>query len=527
VFLMGNQTLTLGAPAGQTLSVNDAITDQGGNGGSGGIVVNSAGTVDVETSVSIAGGVTLDQGQLTLGDNAAVFAQGYTFAGAATLDVRETIPHLLDGGPAELAGTPLVGNIADFGLGDTLVLRGVAAAAGGTDAITYDFVAGTQSVTETLPLSIKQGVLLVEPTLVQPDAEVPDTLDFTFTAIPSGLACFAAGTRIATLAGELAVEALAAGDRVVLAGGGTRPVRWVGRRQIDLRRHPRPHEVRPLRVCAGAIADGVPARELLLSPDHALFLDGALVTVRLLRNDASICTDDALDTVTYFHVELDAHDILLADGLAAESYLDTGNRDAFENGAATVALHPVFQGQHGREARSCAKLLTDPARLEAVWRRLAARATTLRPAVPRRESTDDPDLCVRVDGRQLRPVSRHAGRFVFALPAAPAGARLTSRSALPCDTSPWLDDRRRLGVFVRRLVVHEGGQPRAISLDDPGLRAGWWQPEASGRWTNGDAALPSWREPAVLHVDVGSTLAYKLPASAGRVITRNGCTGNG
>ena len=82
-------------------------------------------------------------------------------------------------------------------------------------------------------------------------------------------ACYAEGTVILTARGEVAVEALVAGDLVRTAGGATRPLKWVGHRRVECAHHPRPAEVMPIRVAAHSFAQGRPHRDLLLSPDHA------------------------------------------------------------------------------------------------------------------------------------------------------------------------------------------------------------------------------------------------------------------
>jgi hypothetical protein len=139
--------------------------------------------------------------------------------------------------------------------------------------------------------------------------------------------------------GECAVEALRVGDLVpALAGGRLARIRWIGHRRVDCRRHPQPRAVWPVRVAAGAFAPGAPTRDLWLSPDHAIWHHGMLVPIRYLVNGASI-SQLAMDEVTYWHVELAAHDVLFAEGLAVESYLDTGNRSAFGNGGDGVMAH--------------------------------------------------------------------------------------------------------------------------------------------------------------------------------------------
>ncbi|MDE2333446.1 MAG: Hint domain-containing protein [Rhodospirillales bacterium] len=188
-------------------------------------------------------------------------------------------------------------------------------------------------------------------------------------------ACFASGTRIATARGAVAVEALRVGDRVATVTGRLASVRWIGHRQTDLRRHSSPHDVMPVRVRAGAFADKVPERDLILSPDHAVLVEGRLVPIRHLANGESI-VQESRESVTYWHVELDRHDAILAEGLACESYLDTGNRCAFA-GEPAVALHPDFGRDRALavwQAQGCAEILTDPAdpELRALHLRLLA-----------------------------------------------------------------------------------------------------------------------------------------------------------
>ena len=146
------------------------------------------------------------------------------------------------------------------------------------------------------------------------------------TFITNDAPCFAAGTRIRAEHGDVAVEDLLAGDLILTHDGRLRPIVWTGRRHIDLTRHPHPERARPVRIRAGAIAQGVPVRDLLVSPDHALFLDGVLIPARLLVNGHSIAVETTRRHVTYHHIELASYDVILAEGLPAESYLDTGDR---------------------------------------------------------------------------------------------------------------------------------------------------------------------------------------------------------
>jgi hypothetical protein len=157
----------------------------------------------------------------------------------------------------------------------------------------------------------------------------------------NAISCFTAGTRIATPAGERPIDALCIGDLVCTASGPTRMIVWIGHRRVACHRHADPASVLPIRIAADAFASGQPARNLLLSPDHAVLFDGVLIPIKHLLDDDTVRQVPACE-VTYFHIELEQHDIVLADGLPAESYLDTGSRTAFANGGGAVQLHPAF-----------------------------------------------------------------------------------------------------------------------------------------------------------------------------------------
>ena len=183
--------------------------------------------------------------------------------------------------------------------------------------------------------------------------------------------CFVSGTSIRTTRGDVAVEALTAGDRAITADGSERAIRWIGKRDIECAELAEPSTSWPVRIRAGAFGAGLPKRDLYLSPGHPVLVgrggDEVLVPVMCLINGTSIARV-SVDTVTYWHVELDAHDLLLAEGLPAESFLDYGNRGWFEKGGDHDLLHPdwVAPGLEGR----CRPVALDGPVVEAERRRL-------------------------------------------------------------------------------------------------------------------------------------------------------------
>jgi len=180
-------------------------------------------------------------------------------------------------------------------------------------------------------------------------------LDYVY--IPAAdLACFVIGTHIMTDRGPIPVELLSEGLSVPTApGGDSLPIKWIGYRHVDCAHHPRPASVYPIRIRKDAFGENTPSRDLLLSPDHAVGFDGALIPVRLLVNGHNVVRQP-MDRVTYYHVELSRHALLLADNLPVESFLDIGNRSAFANGGAAVQLHPEFNAWT-RDAAGCAPLV--------------------------------------------------------------------------------------------------------------------------------------------------------------------------
>ena len=323
----------------------------------GSIIVGNNDRLVVGTGVTGAGTVGLSTGAIAdfAGSVAATQRIGFSDA-TATLALES---------PSSFGAT-----IEGFATGDTIDLPQIAAS-----------VATWQP--ETGKLLIANGTIPIAALSLAGDYAVGRFIigsDHTGgTAITlAPLPCFAAGTRILTPLGEVAVENLHEGDRVFTASGAIERICWCGYRDIACRTHADQRRAFPVRIAPHAFGEGRPQRPLLLSPDHAVFAEGVLIPIRFLLNHSTIRQLE-LDAVSYFHIELAHHDILLADGLPTESYLETGGRSAFANVDPTLQLGPGCVPDIERvamiwETSACAPLFGGNGEVDRVRRKLAVQA---------------------------------------------------------------------------------------------------------------------------------------------------------
>jgi hypothetical protein len=217
---------------------------------------------------------------------------------------------------------------------------------------------GTLTITSTNPNggSVSDWTSILQSVTYTNSDDVPNQTDYrTFTVSAVGgphttvlnsatdqldVTCFYAGTMVRTPDGEVRVETLKRGDLVLTSDGRSIPISWLGRQTVSTL-FSDPLRVLPIRIKAGALAENVPSRDLLVSPDHAILVEGALIQAGALVNGSSIVRERNVPRVfTYYHVEVDDHSLILAENTPAETFVDNVDRLGFDNWAEHEALYP-------------------------------------------------------------------------------------------------------------------------------------------------------------------------------------------
>ena len=478
-------------------------------GGVGGIGVGfvSGGTVIDSGTISGAGGTAVYLGGT--GNNLLALEHGYMLAGAAVVAGSGNALELLGAAGAvtadldksgagftnfgtigfgaaagnpltlQIDGTAMPSNIlAGFTVGDTVDLTGI------VDGLVTNGTIGADNVLSVTDTAGNPYTLQFDPTQnfagqffhTAPDAGGGTLLTASETP------CVCRGTMILTESGNVPVEALTVGDKVMTIAGEAKPIHWIGHgRRVLTGENP---EARPLIVRADAIAEGMPLRDLYLTRGHSLYLDGMLIPVEFLVNERSILWDDNATEVEFYHIELEDHDVLLADGAPAESYRDDGNRTLFDN-----PEPPVFAAAN---MAHFAPVLMGGPEVDRIWRELLDGSGFTAP-----EATDDPDLHLLADGERIDPIAIEdrrdgwQGIYRFRVDTVPVDLALASAVCVPMRMG-LNHDPRRLGVAIRAMTLN-GDEARVdLPCTSPLLTAGFHhpEPEPRHRWTTGQAVLP-------------------------------------
>lgn len=305
----------------------------------------------------------------------------------------------------------------------------------------------------------------------------------------TAIACFTKGALIRTADGDRPIESLSVGDLVLTATGEQKAITWVGHRLMRFVGANANLDGLPIQISANAFGPGLPFADLIVSPGHAMAFDvvgTVLVPAKSLLNGSTIRQLD-VKSVTYYHIELEEHGIVIANGVGAESFINVGNRSFFAN-TETVDLAANPDDAARMLSDYCAPFYDNGVIVEAVRAQIARRAETL-------GWTQSYDLLsgirLDVDGKIVSPHVRGAVAK-FLVPADAHSIRILSTSNVPGFLGINADNRK-LGVYISKITLSDGfSAERNVAMNDPCLSDGFHVFEETGsRWTDGNASLPT------------------------------------
>lgn len=342
---------------------------------SGEQIVSSGGSV-VDTTVNSGGKQTVSSGGSATHTTLNAYGSSFVASGGTAINVDVGSGGVLSAGSGATLTDITLENGGRLDVSKDTLFTDRIALNGGTIDITDLTGSGTpdytfsgdnrltitrDGVSETL---LFDGVYDPTKLLVTIDTDGSTLIDYG-TPAP----CYCPGTLIATEEGETPVEALEIGDLVRTTSGALRPIRWIGRRAYDgvfARGNP---DLIPVTFEKGSLGHNLPKRALTVSPLHAMFVEGYLIPAHCLVNGGSIHCGTIGERVEYIHIELESHDLLLAEGAPSESFVDDGSRGMFHNAGTFAELYPEAETV---EAVYCAPRLEDGTMLEHIRDRLSA-----------------------------------------------------------------------------------------------------------------------------------------------------------
>jgi hypothetical protein len=286
---------------------------------------------------------------------------GTQFTGFQTLDFASGASWTVDSTAASIDTSSLVHGIDGFTQSDTIDVTNLA-----FDPSGDSFNSSTDIMTLSNGSQVQfSNTYSGEHFVFTADASVGT--DVTLADGP----CFRRGTHIRSERGELPIESLKIGDRVATLSGEMRPIRWIGRRSYSGEVATGDSHVLPICIRTGALDEAVPKRDLWVSPEHAMYVNGMLIPAAALVNGESIIQEVAVDELTYIHLEFDGHTVIFAEGAPSESFVDDDSRQMFDNTAEYARLYPHASRE---PVRFCAPRVEEGWELQAVRQRLERRA---------------------------------------------------------------------------------------------------------------------------------------------------------
>lgn len=341
----------------------------------------------------------------------------------------------------------------------------------------------------------RQSLILVSDNNFNPDQY---KTQFLSLALDDGDACFLAGTFIRAQYGMVRVEDIMPGDLVYGLGHNNtwqlRQVTWVGKQTATVAAY-KHDDLAGYPVCIrrNAIDEGVPFADLYVTSEHCMFFDDYFVPIRMLVNGKTIFYDRSFTTYEYYHIELEKHSVIAANGALSESYLDTGNRHYFTSKS---IINTASTRVKSWDRDAAAMLITKRGGVEAIFNALDQRADRMSVALiePKKERTNNPDVYLVTDkGGKIAPVRVTDKEVLFELPSVIKNVRLMSRTYRPCDVwGPHHDNRHDYGILVGDIIIHQEQEKYKLNTHLSGKELSGWLPQfhSRARWTSGNALIP-------------------------------------
>lgn len=465
-------------------------------------------------------GISANSSKVVVGDGGTLILSGYS----------NTTPGLVQFGEGhgtiEIAAgttTTILQFITNIKAGDTIILDGTIA-----DGYTYgpDGDHGVYTLTSNgIPVTNSSAFQL--PQLNEGSTFTVTTVGGkTYLNAVAVVTCFLTGSMIRTPGADKPVEEITIGDEIVTFDWKAnkdviRPVTWIGKARALVNPNWADDAAGwPVRVLKNAIAEGVPYKDMLITPEHCLFFREKFVPARMLVNGISIFYDKSVLSYDYYHLETAEHSVITADGMLTESYLDTGNRSTFQQPGKIATLGGAEKSwEHGAAAPlEVAQSFVEPLFHELKWR--GSRVTDTPYAQTTTETTSDPALhLVTENGATIRPVRRTDNQYMFMIPTGTKTVRLVSHASRPCDSiGPFVDDRRTLGVAVSDVQLLSAKCQHDITTHLQAEKPeGWYNTDQTDHaWTNGNAILPL--EESLTQGNIG-LLSVTLVAAGPYVVT--------
>ncbi|EUK18927.1 Hint domain-containing protein [Commensalibacter papalotli (ex Servin-Garciduenas et al. 2014)] len=489
----GYQNVGDGATANNTTVTNGAI--YAGDGSNlGNITINNGGWLDVSMGTNIKGEVTLNPGGsalITTSNGGVINLVGDTNGGLTIIGE----PPLINWEGNDASVTTQIQGFSgtDADHSDSILLEYEDIEFGKLTGVTFpdnDHI----TITMDTGFSLTLNIVGIKQTGYSIQTPSDGGLGLVLTV------CFLSGTEIQTETGVKNIEALQSGDLVTTYDWAKkkyieRVVTWVGQKYCRVNKHlPDDMAGYPVRILKGAIAENVPYKDLLITAEHCLFFEDKFIPVRMLVNGSTIFYDYSITSYEYYHVELEEHSVIIADGMLTESYLDTGNRHAFNHHHKVIETSLCSAKDWTKNA--AAPLVVDRGVVEPLYNELKERNSIVKTEYQGRnyKLIEDPDIYLVTDqGVIIRQKRVFNGYVTFMLPSTVQFVWINSRRNRLCDViGPFIDNRHFLGVLINEIKIYADSALEFIEAHkEQEELLGWHaRQEQLGRWTNGKAFLP-------------------------------------